>query len=60
MPNSRRLAQASAAKLDEMPASPTRMPTAAWVMLLAMLHEMSVVSAVTGPPGPKMVSGCTP
>ena len=32
--------------------SPTRMPTAAWVMLLAMLHEMSVVSASTGPPGP--------
>ena len=40
--------------------SPTRMPTTACVMLFAMLHEVSVVSAVTGPPGPKIVSGCTP
>ena len=38
--------------------SPTRMPTAAWVMLFAMLHDVNVVSAVTGPPGPKIVSGC--
>ena len=40
--------------------SPTRIPTAAWVMLLAMLHEISVVSAVTGPPLPKTESGCIP
>ena len=40
--------------------SPTRIPTAAWVMLLAMLHEINVESASSGCSGWKSLAGWTP
>ena len=38
----------------------TSIPTAAWTMLFAVLHEISRVLASTGPPGPNGVSGEVP
>ena len=38
----------------------TSTPTAAWVMLFAVLHEIRRVSASIGPPGPNAVSGAVP